>query len=85
MSPYLFILVADVLQKLIRHSGEIKHPIYPDQPCATLQYADDTIIICRATEQDLAALKTCLNHFAAATGLHINFSKSHPRHDACAG
>ena len=40
MSPYLFILVADVLQVLIRHSGLIRHPTVDDSSCPVLQYAD---------------------------------------------
>lgn len=46
------------------------------KPCATLQYADDTIILCRAQTSDILELKSCLDLFAQATGLQINFSKS---------
>lgn len=51
LSPYLFILVADVLQRLIRSAssdGRLAHPIDPSLPCPVLQYADDTLILCRA-------------------------------------
>lgn len=36
MSPYLFIIVADVLQQLIGQNNAIRHPIYPILPCATI-------------------------------------------------
>jgi hypothetical protein len=42
LSPYLFIIVADVLQRLIRKawdSGSLAHPLSPDTPCPLLQYA----------------------------------------------
>lgn len=46
LSPYLFLLVADTLQRLIRQEAAgIRHPIIPDAGCLTLQYADDTLIV----------------------------------------
>lgn len=76
LSPYLFILVANVLQKLIKKCGLIKHPLVAYSPVATLQYADDTLIICQDDPAQLLLLKSLLDDFAAATGLSINFSKS---------
>lgn len=76
LSPYLFILVADVLQRLLERNLQIRHPIYHDRPCATIQYADDTLVICRAVEDDVLALKSALLQFSKATGLQINFAKS---------
>lgn len=68
--------MADVLQKLIKKCGLIKHPLVAYSPVATLQYADDTLIICQADPAQLLLLKSLLDDFAAATGLSINFSKS---------
>lgn len=76
LSPYLFILVADVLQRLLERNASLRHPIYHDRPYATIQYADDTLIICRAEEDDVRALKSSILSFSKATGLHINFAKS---------
>jgi hypothetical protein len=45
LSPYLFLLVADVLQTLIKRDGRVKHPLAPAESCAVLQYADDTMIV----------------------------------------
>lgn len=45
--PYLFLLVAETLQRLIRSCAEIKHPTKDGLPCAVLQYADDTLIVLR--------------------------------------
>jgi hypothetical protein len=43
---------------------------------STLQYADDTLIICKASSQDVALIKRILDDFSSATGLEINYSKS---------
>ncbi|CAD6261915.1 unnamed protein product [Miscanthus lutarioriparius] len=75
LSAYLFLLVADILQMLIKSNGAIRHPL-SDSPCAVLQYADDTIVVVRAEAESAYHLKRALDSFAAATGLAINFSKS---------
>ena len=76
MSPYLFLLVADVLQNLIKADTGARHPIAEDGPCAVLQYADDTLIVCRGDVADVSRLRMLLDQFADATGLTINDSKS---------
>lgn len=79
LSPYLFIIVADVLQRLIRNAftlGKLSHPLSPTTPCPVLQYADDTLIICKADAGAASHLKLVLDDFATATGLAINFHKS---------
>lgn len=48
LSPYLFILVADVLQALIKSDEGIRHPL-ADALIRVLQYTDDTIILIRAS------------------------------------
>ncbi|KAJ1278642.1 hypothetical protein BS78_04G094500 [Paspalum vaginatum] len=76
LAPYLFLLVADVLQILIKQSGAVRHPILEDQPCPVLQYTDDTLILLRASVQDVQNLKRLLDSFSNATGLKINYTKS---------
>nr|XP_040256667.1 uncharacterized protein LOC120974274 [Aegilops tauschii subsp. strangulata] len=79
LSPYLFIIVADVLQRLIyqaSNDGRLAHPINQELPCPVLQYADDTLIILPAEAAQLQSLKDILLQFSQATGLHINFHKS---------
>jgi hypothetical protein len=79
LSPYLFIIVADVLQQLIRQAlltGSLTHPLNTTLPATVLQYADDTLIIARATPQAAQTLRRILDDFALATGLAINFHKT---------
>ena len=79
MSPYLFIIVADVLQKLIQRAssdGVLCHPVDHSLPCPVLQYADDTLILTKGDVPSMLALKQILDNFSTATGLCINFQKS---------
>jgi hypothetical protein len=75
LSPHLFILIADVLQRLIKSDQAIRHPA-ADEPCPILQYIDDTLIHVRADVSDIRRLKIALDNFASATGLKINYNKS---------
>ncbi|WVZ61798.1 hypothetical protein U9M48_011614 [Paspalum notatum var. saurae] len=76
LSPYLFLLVADVLQALIQQDSGVLHPLVDHAPCPVLQYADDTLILLRGEVQGVSRLREILDSFAAATGLRINYSKS---------
>jgi hypothetical protein len=76
LSPYLFLIVADILQQLVKQDGVLQHPLVDGRPPLVLQYADDTLIILRAEPGAAERLKGILDDFAAATGLVINFSKS---------
>jgi hypothetical protein len=76
ISPYLFLLVAETLQCLIKSCTDIKHPTEMGLPCAVLQYADDTLIVLRGDLEGAVALKNILVLFAGISGLHINYGKS---------
>jgi hypothetical protein len=53
LSPYLFLIVADTLQALIRSAATVHHPVDSERPCAVLQYADDTMIVIRGEIADV--------------------------------
>lgn len=77
LSPYLFIIVADVLPKLIARAcadGLLAHPVDDTLPCPVLHYADDTLILCRGDLTAIQTLKRLLAAFFAATGLQINYN-----------
>lgn len=79
LSPYLFIIVVDVLARLVRKEGldgSITHPLLPNAPCPVLQYADDTLILLKGGLAAVRRLKQILDSFSAATGLTINYHKS---------
>lgn len=76
LSPYLFLLVADTLQALIRSSTIIRHPIEDNVSGAVLRYADDTLIVLKGDLQAVQVLKELLDMFSEATGLKINYSKN---------
>jgi hypothetical protein len=76
ISPYLFILVADLLQVLIRKSQLVRHPIVERAGCPVLQYADDTLLLVKGELEDIQILRMILDQFASATGLQINYNKS---------
>ena len=69
--PYLFLLVADVLQSMIKADAAIKHPL-TDGTAPVLQYTDDTIILLCVDMESVQPLKTALDSFSASTSLVIN-------------
>lgn len=79
ISPYLFIIVVDVLQQLIRDAsrdGPLQHPIDASLPYPVLQYEGDTLILVCGDVAGIMALKNILTAFSNTTGLMINFHKS---------
>jgi hypothetical protein len=80
LSPLLFVLAVDLLQTVVNGMlarGVLTLPIpshNPDFPI--IQYADDTIVILPAIEEQLVAMKNMLMTFQESTGLKVNFSKS---------
>jgi hypothetical protein len=68
--------MGDLLQRLFLQDDVVRHPLADDAPCPVLQYADDTLIIFRASVAAAARAKHILDQFALATGLVINFTKS---------
>jgi hypothetical protein len=72
-------LVADLLQKLVQKAWaaqSIAHPLDPGLSPPVLQYADDTLILCRADVASVSCLHVVLDDFSSATGLFTNFHKS---------
>ena len=81
LSPLLFVLAADLLQCIINkayHQGlfELPIPSYELDQFPIVQYADDTLLILRASQRELFTLKGLLESFAQSTGLRVNYKKS---------
>jgi len=83
LSPMLFILAMDPLQRLLELATA--QGILSALPASTAKwrismYADDAAIFTNPIKSDLDAIKMILHIFGSASGLHINIHKSsiHP-------
>lgn len=79
LSPMLFNLAVDVLQKFIQvinrsHGSRISSKLR--QFIIIHQYADDTVLITNASVPALISLKIMLRLFTSVSGLQINYQKS---------
>lgn len=80
-SPLLFVLAADLLQCIINKGHrdglfELPIPSYDLDRYPIIQYADDTLLIMRASQQELFTLKGLLESFSQSTGLRVNYNNS---------
>ena len=76
LSPYLFILVAEILTNCILKHPDINGISIDDTEYLLSQYADDAKIL---LEDNETSFKTCfevLDEFANCSGLRINYSKT---------
>ena len=81
LSPFLFVLIGEVLNKMMikakdmgfckglqvgRRNIQVSH----------LQFADDTLTLCEANEQYLQNIKRILLSFYSFSGLEVNYDES---------
>jgi hypothetical protein len=79
LSPLLFILAMDLLQRLLELATQegLLHLIGADPiKMQTNLYADDVALFLLPHATDVANLHQLLQHFGTATGLCTNFTKS---------
>jgi hypothetical protein len=81
LSPYLFILCADVLSALITkaQTNKLIHgiKISPRAPEIThLLFADDSLMFCRENEAETSHMRDIINSYQAASGQLVNYNKS---------
>ncbi|GLU06807.1 hypothetical protein SLE2022_238000 [Rubroshorea leprosula] len=81
LSPFLFLLIAEGLQGLIKRAvteGMLQGIEIGKQGMSVslLQFADDTIIMGRADAENIRMVKDVLRWFELMSGLRINFNKS---------
>ncbi|KAL9962757.1 hypothetical protein ACROYT_G031895 [Oculina patagonica] len=76
LSPYLFILCAEILGAAIRRDKLIHGIKISEQECKVSQYADDTTLILDGTKPSLERSFLLLDIFARMSGLKVNYDKT---------
>lgn len=76
VSPYLFILCAEILGNLIRNNRDIKGFEIDEEEYKISQYADDTSLISDGSSLSLDGILQTLDYFAEISRRKINFSKT---------
>ena len=76
LSPYLFILSAEILAKAIRKNEDIKGLLVKDTEIKLSQYADDTTLILDGSEKSLSEALRVLESFEKVSGLRLNSKKT---------
>ena len=76
LSPYLFVLSAEILAKAIRKNNNIKGLLVRDSEVKISQYADDTTLILDGSERSLSEVLEVLERFSKVSGLRLNSKKT---------
>ena len=76
LSPYLFILCAEVLGNAIRRDEEIRGIKISGTECKLSQYADDTTMILDGSELSFSRTLYLLDIFADISGVKVNYEKT---------
>lgn len=76
LSPYIFILCAEILGCMIRNSNNITGIKINDHEYRLSQYADDTSFILDGSACSLESTVDVLHQFANMSGLKVNYNKS---------
>jgi len=81
LAPFLFLIVVEGLAGVVRQAEEkvLVESIEVREErvnVSMLQYADDTLFICKASTQSVLTLKAILKCFELVYGLKVNYSKS---------
>ena len=76
ISPYIFILCAEILGKMIRDNDIISGIHINGKEFRLSQYADDTQLFLDGTERSLRETLNILNLFYSMSGLKINIEKT---------
>ncbi|KAL5572583.1 hypothetical protein UlMin_022180 [Ulmus minor] len=81
LSPFLFILVADILRRMMDKAigiGEVNgFKVGREKVVVShLQFADDTLFLLEPDQSNIKKVNTILNFFSMCSGLKINMNKS---------
>ena len=76
VSPYLFVMAAEILAEAIRSNKKVEGITIYKQEQKILQYADDTTLIIKANEASIRNCMLTLREFETISGLKINKEKT---------
>ena len=76
LSPYLFLICAEILSEMIRRNVNIKGIKINEVEILLSQFADDTSIFLDGTEKSFRETVTVLDKFSCYSGLKINIDKT---------
>ena len=76
LSPYIFILCAEILALLIRKNNDIRGVMVGGKEHLISQYADDTSLTLEPTTVSLKNTLKTLKFYADASGLQVNMDKT---------
>ena len=76
LSPYIFLLCAEILSRLFKSNKDIKGIRIADTVYTLSQFADDTTVLLDGSEKSLNETLNTLDIFANASGLKVNASKT---------
>ena len=77
ISPYIFILYAEILALKIKQNEKIKGIKINNNDFILTQYADNTTVILDGSEESLNETLHELENYAKISGLKVNFLKTH--------
>ena len=75
LSPYVFVLCAEILSHVIRESGDFRGIVVHDEEFRVSQYADDTTFLLDEDLQSVVSVIRILKWFKSVSGLDINMEK----------
>ncbi len=76
LSPYLFLIAAEILSLYIRQNKSIKGLKIGNQIYKISQYADDTVITIPFCEETLNEIEKTFEKFTRISGLKVNYDKT---------
>ena len=76
LSPYLFILCAEILGKTVRKDSEVRGIKIFHTECKLSQYADDTTMILDGSKSSFLRSLYLLDAFGCISGLKVNYEKT---------
>ena len=77
LSPYLYLLVSEILGIIVRHSSSLNGLNVNGKTIKLLQYADDTLLTLDGTKNDLQCALKILSDVESVSNLKINIGKTH--------